>query len=295
MSELTRLADVADQVKKYWSPIGISKLKEDSYLPSLVNREYEGTIQNEGDRVIVSEYVIPKATRKQTGAGEEAFDSVKLQTQKVEVIANQTITVAYEVQSLLEIESQIKQADSKLRENMIMGLENELNAYLMSLVNPSASAPDHLINGVADFNATELAKVRNLAAKARWMKDGNWFGLVDPSYYSDMLNSATLTSRDFTEGDTIINGKIANKRMGFNIMEDNSDALLSLSPALAGADVGLFFHKDFMHLVMPQDIQFQISSLHSQKKHGYLISAHIVCGAALGIDGAKKHIKVYNT
>lgn len=295
MSELTRLADVADQVKKYWSPIGISKLKEDSYLPSLVNREYEGTIQNEGDRVVVSEYVIPKATRKQTGAGEEAFDSVKLQTQKVEVIANQTITVAYEVQSLLEIESQIKQADSKLRENMIMGLENELNAYLMSLVSPSTSNPDHSINGVSDFNATQLAAVRNLAAKARWMKDGNWFGLVDPSYYSDMLNSTTLTSRDFTEGDTIINGKIANKRMGFNIMEDNSDALLSLSPAAAGADVGLFFHKDFMHLVMPQDIQFQISSLHSQKKHGYLISAHIVCGAALGISGSKKHILVYNT
>lgn len=295
MSELTRLADVADQVKKYWSPIGISKLKEDSYLPSIVNREYEGTIQNEGDRVVISEYIIPKATRKQTGAGEESFESVKLGTQKVEVIANQTITVAYEVQSLVEIESQIKQADSRLRENMIMGLENELNAYLMSLVNPSSAAPDHLISGITDFNATELAKVRNLAAKARWMKDGNWFGLVDPQYYSDMLNSATLTSRDFTEGDTVINGKIANKRYGFNIMEDNSDALLSLSPAAAGADVGLFFHKDFMHLVMPQDITFQISSLHSQKKHGYLISAHMVCGAALGINGNKKHILVYNT
>lgn len=295
MSELTRLADVANQVKKYWSPIGISKLKEDSYLPSIVNREYEGTIQNEGDRVVISEYVVPKATRKQTGAGEESFESVKLATQKVEVVANQTITVAYEVQSLVEIESQIKQADSRLRENMIMGLENELNAYLMSLVNPSSSTPDHLISGVSDFNATQLATVRNLAAKARWMKDGNWFGLVDPQYYSDMLNSTTLTSRDFTEGDTVINGKIANKRYGFNIMEDNSDALLSLSPAAAGADVGLFFHKDFMHLVMPQDITFQISSLHSQKKHGYLISAHMVCGAALGINGNKKHILVYNT
>lgn len=295
MSEITRMADIADQVKKYWSPIGVSKLKEDSYLPSLVSRDYEGTIQNEGDRVYVSEYVVPKATRKQTGAGEEAFDSVKLQTQKVEVIANQTITVAYEVQSLVEIESQIKQADSKLRESMIMGLENELNAYLMSLVAPSTSNPDHSISGVTDFNATQLAAVRNLAAKARWMKDGNWFGLVDPSYYSDMLNSQTLTSRDFTEGDVVINGKIANKRYGFNIMEDNSDALLSLSPALAGADVGLFFHKDFMHLVMPQDITFKISDLHSQKKHGYLISAHMVCGAALGIDGAKKHVLVYNT
>ena len=295
MSEITRMSDIADQVKKYWSPIGISKLKEDTYLPSLVNKEYEGTLEKEGDRVIVSEYVIPTATRKQTGAGEESFDSQKIQTQKVEVIANQTITVAYEVQSLLEIESQIKQADSKLRDNMIMGLEIELNKYLMSLVAPSASNPDHILNGIADFNATELAKVRKLAAKAKWMKDGNWFGLADPSYYSDMLNSATLTSRDFTEGDVVINGKIANKRMGFNIMEDNSDALLSLSPALVGEDVGLFFHKDFMHLVMPQSITFKISDLHANRQHGYLISAHMVCGAALGIDGAKKHILVYNT
>jgi len=295
MSEITRLGDVADQVKKYWGPLGISKLKQDTLLPSLVNKEYDGTLEREGDTVYVSEIGIPSATRKQTGAGEESFESSKLTTSRVAITANQTITAAFEVQSLVEIESQIKAQSSPIRDALMQAVEIELNKYLYSLVAPSTATPDHSINGVADFNATQLLAVRRLAAAARWAKDGNWFGLLDPSYYSDLLNAQTMTSRDYTEGTSMINGQIANQRFGFNLLEDNSDAILGLSPAAAGADLGLFFHKDFMHLVMPESLTFKISDLHSQKKHGYLISAHMVCGAALGIDGSKKHILVYNT
>ena len=295
MSELTRMANIADQVKKYWGPMGINKLKQDSLLPSLVNKDYQGTIQSEGDRVIISEYNIPNATRKTTGSGEESFESTKISTNKIEVVANQTITAAYEVQSLVEIESQIKMESSPLRDTLVQSLEIELNKYLYSLVSPSTSSPDHSISGITDFNAAQVAAFRKLAAAARWAKDGNWFLLLDPSFYSDFLNASTLVSSDYVSDQATVNGQMVQKRFGFNIMEDNSDAILSLSPATAGADVALAFHKDFMHLVMPQSITFKVSDLHAAKQHGYLISAHMVCGAALGCNGSKKHILGYNT
>lgn len=295
MSEITRMSDIADQVKKYWGPLGINKLKQDSLLPSLVSKEYEGTLQNEGDTVYVSEVNVPNATRKTTGAGEESFEASKVSTTRVAITANQTITAAYELQSLTQIESQIKEENSAIRESLMQSLEVKLNEYLYSLIAPSTSAPDHSVSGVSDFNATALLAVRKLASAARWAKDGNWFGLLDPSYYNDLLNAATMTSSDYVPDQAVVNGQIAMKRFGFNLLEDNSDAILSLSPALAGADVGLFFHKDFMHLVMPQSITFKISDLHSNKQHGYLLSAHIVCGAGLGCNGAKKHILNYNT
>ena len=295
MSEITRMSDIADQVMKYWSPLGINKLKQDALLPSMVNKDYEGNLAAEGDTVYVSEVNVPNASRKQTGSGEESFEATKVSTTRVAITANQTITAAFELQSLTQIESQIKMENSAIREALVQSLEIALNEYLYSLVAPSTSAPDHVINGVSDFNASELLKVRGLAAAARWAKDSGWMGLVDPSYYNDLLNATTLTSKDYIGDSPVINGQIAMQRFGFNLFEDNSNAILGLSPAKAGADVGLFFHRDFLHLVMPQSITFKVSDLHSNKQHGYLLSAHMVVGAALGCNGSKKHILVYNT
>lgn len=295
MSEITRMADIADQVKKYWGPLGINKLKQDSLLPSLISREYEGTLENEGDTVYVSEVNIPTATRKVTGSGEESFEASKVSTTRVSIVANQTITAAFELQSLTQLESQIKLGSSAIRDSLMQSLEIALNEYLYSLVSPSTSSPDHSISGITDFNATQVAAFRKLAAAARWAKDGNWFLLADPSYYSDILSATTLVSGDYVGDQATVNGQVTMKRFGFNIIEDNSDAILSLSPAKAGADVALAFHKDFMHLVMPESITYKLSDLHSNKQHGYLLSAHVVCGAALGCNGSKKHILGYNT
>lgn len=293
MSELTLMADIADQVKKYWSPVAINSLKQDSLLPSLVSRDYEGNLEKEGDVVYISEIDDITASRKTTGSGEDAFETAKLKTSRVTITANQTITAAIEVSSLSEIQSQIKSESAPLREAMIRALEVKLNEYLYGLVSPSSSSPDHIISGVTDFNATQIAAVRQLAAKARWMKDGNWFALLSPTYFSDFLSATTLTSSDYVDDKATIGGQFVQRRFGFNILEDNSDAIATLGTS--GDDCALIFHKSFMNLVMPQMVQFKLSDMHVVKRHTYLLSAHIVCGAGLGVNGSKKHIKVYNT
>jgi hypothetical protein len=293
MSEVTMLSDVANQVKTYWGALGINKLKQDALLPSLVSKDYIGVLENEGDTVRVSEINVPTATRKQTGSGESTFDSVKVSTSYVDIKANQTITAAFEIQNLVQLQSQIKQENSAIREALMQSLEVSLNEYLYSLVSPSASAPDHIINGVTDFNADQLAVARGLASKARWAKDNGWYLLLDSSYYSDFLKVTGLTSNDFVSDQAVVSGQIVQNRFGFKVLEDNSDAILTLGTS--GADCALAFHKDFMHLVMPQSIEFKLSDLHSNKQHGYLLSASMVVGAALGCNGSKKHIKFYNT
>jgi hypothetical protein len=83
----------------------------------------------------------------------------------------------------------------------------------------------------------------------------------------------------------MVAGEIATKRFGFNILEDNSRS----------ADFGLFFYPDWCHFVTQQQVQVKVSDLHAQKKFGYVLSVDLVGGAALGVDGDVKHIKVYNT
>jgi len=152
-----------------------------------------------------------------------------------------------------------------------------------------------LLSGVSDFNAAALNNVRTLAAQANWKREGGWYTLASPSFYTDLLNAATLTSSDYIgQENSVVGGQIAKQRFGFNILEDSSADLVGLYGSSA-TDHALSFHPDFLHLVMAKQPEFKISSLHSNKQHGYVISVDFICGAALGVDGAVKHVVTYNS
>jgi hypothetical protein len=289
---MTLVTQLEDQVQKFWAPLLQDQLKEETLLPSLVNKEYEGVIKRGGDTAYVSMIKRPLAERKTKGAGAESFNSAALETSRVGIVADQRITASFEVEDLVDIQSQISQDNPKMRQVLFEALEIELNSYLYSLVAPSASAPDHTVTSVTDFNATALLNVRKLAAQAKWSKMPGWYLLVDPQYMSDLLNAQTLTSSDYVPDAPVVGGQIARQRFGFSILEDNSSALVGLGTS--GQDAALAFHPDFMYLVMGEPM-VKISDQHSQKKHGYVVSVDMWCGAKLGLEGALKHITVINT
>lgn len=290
----TLISDVSNQVQKKWSGLWMDELMETAMLASVVNKAYENEITQGGDTVYVSQINRPAATRRTVGSNHDTFETTKLSTSRVAVVADQVFTAAYEFDSLVQLQSQIGQADSQIRKGLLEALEIKVNEYLYSLVSPSTSAPDHSIASVTDFNATQLNAVRKLASQAKWKRDA-WYCFVDPSYMSDLLAAQTLTSSDYVEDpEAIIAGQMARKRFGFMIYEDNSSGMAGLGAATGTEDLCLAFHPDFMHLVLGAP-QFEISSLHSQKRHGFLISVTQIGGAVLGIDGAEKHIVVYNT
>lgn len=293
----TTIADVQDQVQKFWAPIFEDQLKESTLLPSLVSRKYEGQIKKGGDEVTVSQINRPTADLKTIGVDADTFSTQKLSTQKIKIKADKRIVAALEFEDLVDLQSQIGDQDSKIRQALVEATEIKLNEYLYSLVSASASAPDHILNGVTDMNAAQINVLRKLAAQAKWSRNPGWYLLADPSYISDILNAATLTSIDYGAADApIIGGQVGLKRFGFNIFEDNSAGLLGFGGTLGSAteDFALAFHPDFMHLVMGA-FEFKVSDLHSNKQFGYLLSVNFIAGAKLGNDGDKKHIQIYNT
>jgi len=295
---LTSVADIAEQVQKVWAPTFIPELKENDILSTLVNKNFDGEIRQLNDTVYISQIKRAAAQRKTVGAGHESFSSQKLQTARVAIVADQVITASFKMDSLIALQSQLGNPDGEqaIKNALLEGIQIELNNYLYSKVAPKTSAPSHKISGVTNFDGSQLNSIRELASKAKWMKEKGWWLLTSPSYSTDLLNSVTIVSKDYVGDEApVIGGQVVNKRFGFNILEDNSDGLLSLSPANAGTDCALAFHPDFLHLVMQKAPEIQISSLHSQEQHGYLMSVSIVCGAALGIEGDKKHIQIYNT
>lgn len=282
----TKLADVTNQIRAFWSDLAMDELRASTLLPGLVNKDYEGEIKNTGDTVKIYQVNAAVGQLRTVGTDADAFATEKLSTSTVSLQATKRAVAAFEIEDLVQIQSQIQIEEnggpaSQIRSALVYGVNKQINDYVYSLVAPSASAPDHVINSVTDCNAANLSANRLLAATAKWGNLKGWYGLLDPSYYSDVLNATTLTSKDYVGDETpVIAGQVVNKRFSFNLLEDNGLAV----------DQGVFFHPDFMLLAMQKQISFNISPLHSNLKFGYVISADCVFGAKLGIDGSKKHI-----
>ncbi len=278
----TVIGDVTDQVQKYWAPLFMKELRESLLLGALVNKDYQGEIKAGGDTVYVSQINALTGSLGTVGTDADTFTTQKVSMTRIAITANKRATAAYEFEDLATLQSQLDSQDSELRASLLYAVQQQVNDYLYTLVAPSTAAPDHTITGVADLNATQMSIVRIAAATAKWDRSKPWYALLDPSYYGDVLDDATLASSDFTGDRPMVGGQIVMPRFGFNVLEDNSKSV----------DTGLFFHPDFMHLVMQTMPTIKVSDLHSQKRFGYVISADMIFGAKLGVAGNLKHITV---
>lgn len=275
-------ADIQEMIVKAWSDVFMQELREDLLLGALVNKDYSGQISALGDKVEVSQVNAPDGQLLTVGTDADSFATESLSSSSIEVVANKRAVAAYEFEDTVKLMTQLGQKDSEIRQALIFAISKQINNYLYTLFVPSTSAPDHTINSVTDFNAAQLSAARLLAAQAKWDKTKGWYALLDPSYYSDILNATTLTSADYVPDAPVVSGQVAMKRFGFNILEDNSRA----------TDEAYLFHPDFMHMVMKTQPQFKVSDLHSNKKFGYVLSVDMIFGARLGIAGSSKCIKV---
>lgn len=282
----TKLVDVTQQIQKFWSSLFMEELRAKTLIAGLVNKDYEGQIRAQGDTVKVSQINAIPGQNRTVGTDADSFTTNPLTTSYVDVKADRRAVAAVEVEDLVQLQSQIQIEQnggpaSPLRLKLVESIDKIMNDYIYSLVAPSTASPDHLLGSVSDFNKAALLNVRKAAAAAKWDKTKGWWMLCDPSYYNDLLSDTTMTSKDYIKEDApTVGGQIVDKRFGFNILEDDGLAV----------DQALAFHPDFLHLVKQTEVRFKVSDLHSNNKFAHLISADIVYGAKLGIDGAKKHI-----
>ncbi len=280
----TQLNEVTNQIQKFWAARFTKRLRENMLLPSLVNKEYQGEIKQGGDTVYVSQIVdIAGETQTIDSVGAATtFDSEKLTTTRITIQANKRAVAALEFPDLVTLQSQIDQAS--VQDTMRFAIEKQINTYLYSLVNPSTSAPDHLLSGNSAMSLGLLGDIRQLAGEAKWPA-GNWYGLMSPAYWNDVLTDTTMASALFTNDAPVVNGQASRKLLGFNCYEDNSRT----------GTFGLFFHPDWVHLVQQTEVQVKVSDLHANKRFGVLMSVDVIFGAALGNQGDVKHVKVYNS
>ncbi len=284
----TRLADVQDQVQNFFSPIFQDQLIEDTLLFNLVNKEFETTLTRPlkgGDTVQVSQINRPTVTRTKIGVDSDSFNTSKIVTQKVDLKLTDRTTAAYALEDLTELLSQLKDQNSKIRQTLFESVDIDLNDFLYETIKTLAFSN---VTNSASANIALLQSLRKQAAQKRWKKD-EWWLLLDPNYYTDLLGVFNLTTSDSGAQDApVIGGRFGIKRFGFNIVEDNSDGILLLKK-VGGTKAGIAFHRDFL-LAAASEPQFKLSDKHANNQHGFNLSVDMVEGAIAGNDGNDKVI-----
>jgi len=276
----TRLADVQAQIQTEWSAIFMQEFLESHILASLVNKEYSCDIRKRNDTVTVSQIVSPTDTALRTvGVDADSFESRKLQTLSVDIVANKRATESYEFEDLIDLQTIIDTNDPKVRQSMMFSIGKQINDYLYSLT--GATSPQ---TSVTNLNSAALLPIRTLASQAKWPTQDRWL-LADPSYYSDIVADQSYSETDFNGSDIPgMTGRVGARRYGFNVIEDDSRT----------TDNALAFHPDWLLLAMQTEPRFKISDLHSNKQFGFCLSVDVIFGAVLGINGADKHITIAN-
>lgn len=288
---ITDLAVVQNQVKQYWSDLFMPELRESNPLLALVDKTYDGAIVRQGDTVRVSQVVKAAGETKVIGAaGDAEFTPEAMVTRYVDIKADRRFVASYEFEDLVDLQSQITMERSEIRESLLDAMNTQINNYLYSLVAPVVG---QALTAVATLDAATLKSIRVIAGKQKWFKTPGWYGLLSPDYYGDLMDETRLTSSDFVADQPVVGGEIVTRRYGFNIIEDNSDGLASLSPT-PGNPSALFFHPAFMHMVTQMEARFKVSDQHANAKFGYIISVDMIGGAKLGIEGDKLHVSVVN-
>lgn len=277
---MNTLADYQNQIQTFWSPVFVKTLREKSLLPGLVSKDYDGEIKKGGDTVTVTQILDSDADiididKTATNGSASTFQTSKLETSKISIVANKRIVKAFEFEDLVDIQSLIEGKSPEVMEKMQNAISRKLNRYLRSLFAPSSSSPDHVINSVSAFSSTTLKTLRANAGAAKWPEEDPWYLLLDPTYHSDPIDDSKLASMDYGAGDQpLVQGRFATKRAGFTILEDNS----------MDSKTGLAFHKDAVHLVLQRAPTVKISDLHSNKQFGYLVSIDMIFGAQTGFN-----------
>ena len=266
VSGVTQLSGLIPEI---WSENFYEELRSKLIISQVFSREYEGEIKTKGDTVRVNQ--INKPTGEMLTDDTTEFNSEALSTTQFSVVADRRANAAFEFTDLAMLQS--ISFESQAIEALTRAVAEQIEDFVIGLLVPSAAAPDHTVApaSAGDLAAADVAGLRTLLSLQSVPTSDRWL-FLDPNYFGDIIQKSTFSSSDFIPvGSPTATGALASPLYGFKVSE--SDHL--------GTDIGYAVHKSALQLVMQKGMEIKVSDLHSNNKHGFLMSASVVLGASL--------------
>lgn len=196
-----------------WSQRYYDVLLADLPFNSLISKDYEGEIQNIGDTVKISTF--PEFDDAIELAEDQAADASSITVTQQSLVINKRIVKDFIVTNKALLQS--LPAMDKLREMAIYAINKKIQANIINLTVPNASAPDMsqaYASGSTLTLADALAMKESLDTNNVPMADRHF--VVGAAQLNDLFNITGFTSSDFlTNGAPLQTGQVPPMLLGF--------------------------------------------------------------------------------
>lgn len=210
---MTAGANLSAIVPEVWSRRYYDVLLADLPFRSLISTDYEGEIQDLGDRVNISQF-------PEFDEGDELAEDARADAAAITVTGQQLVINKRVVRDFIVTKKAILQSlphMDKLRELAVYAIMKKIERTIIESVVPSAAAPDHTIAydsgttlALADLlEGKELLDTQDVPASDRHMG-------VGPAQLNDIFNITGFTSSDFLlSGSPLTSGQVPSGLLGF--------------------------------------------------------------------------------
>lgn len=238
-SLMTAGAELSAIIPEQWSQNYYDVLVQELVFASIISHDYEGEIQDLGDRVNIASF-------PEFDVGEELAEDARADAASVTVTSQQLIINKRVVRDFIVTKKAILQSlphMDKLKNMAIYAILKKIQATIITTIVPNAATPDHSIAydsgstlALADLlEAKELLDTQNVPASDRHL-------VVGAAQVNDIFNITGFTSSDFLlSGAPLQSGQVPAALLGFAPHMTNA----------AGA-VSYLFHKSFMTMAAQQ-------------------------------------------
>lgn len=258
-------AELSVLVPQIWSRRYYDVLIAELPFNSIVSRDYEGEIQNLGDRVKISTF--PEFAEADEVAEDQKVDADSITVTQQELVINKRIAKDFILTNKAMLQS--LPAMEKLQELAIYSINKKIQSSIIALIVPNAAAPDHSIAydsgttlALADLlEAKELLDAQNVPMASRHL-------VVGAAQLNDIFNITGFTSSDFlVSGAPLQTGELP-------------PALLGFAPHFTTvvSNTSYLFHSSFMTMAAQQGLNVEQFNLGVEGKRAMRVNVDTLIG-----------------
>lgn len=254
---------LASLVQTTWSPDFSQNLNDNIAFNSIVSYDAEGMFSMGGTVKLPTLADVEAVNLSEGGKADAQVASASSTSLTINrrAVADFIVTD----QSLLQSVSYMTQ----LQEIATKALARAIQDYIISIIAPSTSSPDHTIaydSGTTLADA-DILECLDLARAANW-PDSDLHMVMGSAQYNDALNISKLYDQTLGGVASTSQGKLTGNVYGF-------------APHWTTA-VGTntyMFHSSFMQVAVQQGVNIKVDSLSATGQRAYRVSADVLYGA----------------
>lgn len=262
---MTAGTELSVLVPEIWSARYYDVLLQDNPFNSLVSRDWEGEIQNVGDTVRISTF--PEFNQGDIIAEGAAADAESVTVTQQNLVIDSRIVKDFILTNKAMLQS--LPAMDKLQELAVFAINKKIQAKIIELTVPSASAPDHQI---AFDSGTTLALADLLEVKE--LLDAQDIPMADrhivmgEAQLNDVFNITGFTSSDFlVSGAPVQTGELPAALLGF--MPHFTTAV---------GNTTYLFHRSYFTMASQQGVNISVYDLGVEGKRAARVNVDVLVG-----------------